>query len=45
MSETRYAQLKSINPKEADALLAKNKEEAQRRYRSYQRYLSMDFAE
>ena len=28
MSETRYAQLKNINPTEADALLAKNKAEA-----------------
>lgn len=45
MSETRYAQLKNINPTEAEKLLAKNKEEAQRRYKSYQRYLSMNFAE
>lgn len=45
MSETRYAQLKNINPVEAEKLLAKNKEEAQRRYKSYQRFLKMDFAE
>ena len=44
MSETRYAQLKNINPTEADALLAKNKAEAMRRYASYQRYLEMDFS-
>ena len=44
MSETRYAQLKNINPTEADALLAKNKAEAMRRYTSYQRYLEMDFS-
>ena len=40
----RYAQLKNINPTEADALLAKNKAEAMRRYTSYQRYLEMDFS-
>ena len=45
MSETHYAQLKNINPKKKKKLLAKNKEEAQRRYKSYQRYLSMNFAE
>lgn len=44
MSETRYAQLKNINPVEAEALLARNKEEAQRRYKMYQRYLSMDYS-
>lgn len=44
MSETRYAQLKNINPTEADSLLAKNKAEAMRRYTSYQRYLEMDFS-
>ena len=45
MSETRYAQLKNINPTVAEELLAKNKAEAQRRYKSYQRALKMDFAE
>ena len=44
MTETRYAQLKKINPQEAERLLQKNKEEAQRRYRMYQRYLAMDFS-
>ena len=44
MSETRYAQLKTINPEKADDLLAKNKAEAQRRYKMYQRYLSMDYS-
>ena len=45
MTETRYAQLKKINPKEADQLLARNKAEAQRRYRMYQRYQAMDYSE
>ena len=44
MSENRYAQLKSINPAKAEELLAKNKEEAKRRYKMYQRYLSMDYS-
>ena len=44
MSETRYAQLKNVNPTEAEALLAKNKAEAMRRYKMYQRYLSMDYS-
>ena len=44
MGETRYAQLKTINPDKADDLLAKNKAEAQRRYKMYQRYLSMDYS-
>ena len=44
MSENRYAQLKSVNPQKAEELLAKNKEEAQRRYKMYQRYLSMDYS-
>ena len=44
MSETRYAQLKNINPAAAEELLKRNKEEAQRRYKMYQRYLSMDYS-
>lgn len=44
MTETRYAQLKQINPKAAEELLNKNKEEAQRRYRMYQRYVAMDYS-
>lgn len=44
MSETRYAQLKNTNPAEAEQLLALNKKEAQRRYKMYQRYCSMDYS-
>ena len=44
MSETRYAQLKNINPAAAEELLKKNKEEAQRRHKMYKRYLSMDYS-
>ena len=44
MTETRYAQLRKINPTKADELLAKNKYEAQRRYKMYQRYLAMDYS-
>ena len=44
MTETRYAQLRQINPAEADRLLALNKAEAQRRYKMYQRYVAMDFS-
>jgi pyruvate-ferredoxin/flavodoxin oxidoreductase len=43
-SETRYSQLKQINPQEADNLLALNKEEAQRRYAMYKRYAAMDYS-
>jgi glycogen debranching enzyme len=42
--ETRYSQLKQINPQEADNLLALNKEEAQRRYAMYKRYAAMDYS-
>ena len=45
MSETRYAQLKTINKEQADELLAINKKEAQKRYKNYQRMLKMDFSE
>ncbi|MDD3382935.1 MAG: pyruvate:ferredoxin (flavodoxin) oxidoreductase [Bacilli bacterium] len=44
MSETRYNQLKKINPDKAKALLDLNKSEAQRKYRMYQRYLAMDYS-
>ena len=44
MGETRYAQLKNINPAKAEELLAVNKEEAKRRYAMYQKYLSMDYS-
>ncbi|MGD9605446.1 MAG: pyruvate:ferredoxin (flavodoxin) oxidoreductase [Bacilli bacterium] len=43
MNETRYSQLKEINPEAAAKLLELNKQEAQRRYRMYQRYVSMDY--
>ncbi len=45
MTETRYAQLDKVNPEKAKELLEVNKEEAQRRYTMYQRYLTMDFSE
>jgi len=44
MSETRYAQLKTINPQEAEALLVQNKLEAQKRYANYQRMLALDYS-
>ncbi len=44
MSETRYAQLKTINPKEAEELLVQNKAEAKKRYANYQRMAAMDFS-
>lgn len=43
-SETRYAQLKEINPAEAQRLLELNKAESQRRYRSYKRLAAMDYS-
>ena len=43
MTETRYAQLSKVNPEKAEYLLEVNKAEAQRRYRMYQRYASMDY--
>ena len=45
MTETRYAQLDKVNPEKAKELLEVNKEEAQRRYTMYQRYLTMDFSD
>lgn len=45
MSEGRYAQLKSTNKEHADELLEANKKDAQRRYRMYKRYQSMDYSE
>jgi pyruvate-ferredoxin/flavodoxin oxidoreductase len=45
MSETRYAQLKTINPAEAADLLATNKKEAQKRYKNYRRMAAMDYSE
>ncbi|MDD4000154.1 MAG: pyruvate:ferredoxin (flavodoxin) oxidoreductase, partial [Bacilli bacterium] len=43
-SETRYAQLKQINPEQAKKLLELNKTESQRRYRTYQRLAAMDYS-
>ena len=43
MSETRYAQLKTINPAEAENLLALNKKAAQKRYANYHRMLKMEY--
>ena len=45
MTETRYNQLKKINPADAEHLLKVNKEEAQRRYKMYKRYQAMNYAE
>ncbi len=44
MSERRYAQLTSINPVKAEELLKINKEQAQRRWAMYKRYVAMDFS-
>ena len=44
LSETRYSQLKKINPEKAQELLDANKFDAQRRYKMYQRYASMDWS-
>lgn len=44
MTETRYAQLRRVNPEHADDLLKTNREEAQRRYAMYLRYLAMDYS-
>jgi pyruvate-ferredoxin/flavodoxin oxidoreductase len=43
MNETRYSQLKEVNPEAAESLLETNKQEAMRRYRMYQRYQTMDY--
>ena len=44
MSETRYAQLLKTNPEHANALLEKNKLEAQKRFKNYQRLASLDYS-
>jgi pyruvate-ferredoxin/flavodoxin oxidoreductase len=44
MSETRYAQIKQINPEHASTLLELNKKESQRRYAMYKRYEAMDYS-
>ena len=43
MGEVRYAALAKSNPAHAEELLAKNKIDAQKRWRQYQRLASMDF--
>ena len=43
LSEDRYSQLKLNNPEQAEELLQRNKEEAIRRYKMYQRYQAMDY--
>ena len=45
MNEGRYAQLKALNPAEAEALLEANLNDAKRRYRMYQRMAAMDFSD
>jgi pyruvate-ferredoxin/flavodoxin oxidoreductase len=45
MNEGRYAQLKALNPAEAEALLEANLNDAKRRYRMYQRMLAMDYSD
>ncbi len=44
-NESRYDQLKDINPEKANELLAANKRDAKRRYQMYKRYEAMDFSE
>ncbi|MDP0488953.1 MAG: pyruvate:ferredoxin (flavodoxin) oxidoreductase [Fusobacterium sp. JB020] len=44
MGEVRYATLKKANPTHAEELFAKNKFDAQRRWRQYNRLAAMDFS-
>ena len=44
LNEARYAQLAQINPDFAAELLERNKLDAQRRWKMYQRYLAMDYS-
>ena len=44
LGEVRYATLAKANPAEAEALYAKNKADAQRRWRQYNRLAAMDFS-
>ncbi|MBZ4682976.1 MAG: pyruvate-ferredoxin/flavodoxin oxidoreductase [Fusobacteriaceae bacterium] len=44
MGEVRYATLMASNPERAKELFARNKEEAARRWRQYQRLASLDFS-
>jgi pyruvate-ferredoxin/flavodoxin oxidoreductase len=44
LSEMRYASLAQINPDHAAQLLDNNLKDAKRRWKTYQRYLAMDYA-
>jgi len=44
LTETRYAQLKAIDPEKAKELLELNKKESQRRYDYYKRLAAMDYS-
>ncbi len=44
LSESRYAALAQINPDHAAELLNNNQNDAKRRWKTYQRYLAMDFS-
>ncbi|MBC2855823.1 MAG: pyruvate:ferredoxin (flavodoxin) oxidoreductase [Cetobacterium sp.] len=44
MGEVRYATLTKTHPEDSKVLFAKNKAEAQRRWRQYQRLASLDFS-
>ena len=44
-NETRYANIKKVNPAHADELLRLNKEDAKRRYRALKRMASADFSD
>ncbi|MDR2822798.1 MAG: pyruvate:ferredoxin (flavodoxin) oxidoreductase [Acholeplasmatales bacterium] len=43
LTEARYSQLTQINPEKAAWLFSKNLEDAKKRYRTYQRYQSLDY--
>jgi len=45
LNEVRYNSLKKTNPEHADELLAKNKADAQRRYRQLKRFSLADFSD
>ncbi len=44
LGEVRYATLTKSNPSEAEALYARNKADAQRRWKQYKRLAAMDFS-
>ena len=44
MGEVRYISLAKTNPKEAEALYTRNRRDAQRRWRQYNRIAAMDFS-